>query len=88
MGLVKDRRFDRFLERFDAHIARMDVHMAETRAAIREAAIRNERALQTFEARLHLLEDEFRDSRAERRAHIDALQRLLDRWGEGPTPAS
>jgi predicted RNase H-like nuclease (RuvC/YqgF family) len=97
---VKDRRFDRFLDRFDAHIARfdahiermdahierMDVHMAETRTVIRESSIHQERALQAFEARLELLQQEFHESREERRAHTQAIWALLDRWGYGPPP--
>jgi hypothetical protein len=86
MGSVRRRDFDRFIERFDAHIERIDVGIAETRTVIRESAIRQERALQTFEARLQVLEQEYRESREERVANTQAIWALLDRWGYRPPP--
>jgi hypothetical protein len=60
----------------------------DLRIEIRQSSLRQERVMQQFERRLEMLEAEFADSRDERRAHTQALWRLVDRLGEGPAPAA
>jgi hypothetical protein len=60
---------------------RIATALDEFRVALREMNLRQERVLTGFMA-------ELADSRAQLRANTEATWRMLDRWGEGPTPAS
>ena len=68
---------DRNTRAFERHAEAFD----DLQTVIRETRILEERALQRFEATMDRIS-------ADVNAHTEAIWRLLDRWGEGPSPAS
>jgi hypothetical protein len=72
-----DETFERNTHAFDRNTQAFD----DLGVVIRESRFLQERSLQRFEAAID-------DMRAEIRANTDAILKMLDRWGEGPTPAS
>jgi hypothetical protein len=79
--VVLFRRLHATLDRVDATIDRNTQAFEDLQVVIRESGIREERALQRFEATMERIS-------ADVNAHTEAIWRLLDRWGEGPSPAS
>ena len=80
--------FERNSEAFDRYVRAFE----DLQAVIRESRVREERALQAFEQRLDanatLLARQMEANTRRTEAMTEALWRMLDRWGEGPTPAS
>lgn len=75
--------FERNGEAFDRHAAAYDRNTAafdDFREAFRQDRLRSERI---FQAQM----DAIANMRDEIRSHTKAINRVLDRWGEGPTPA-
>jgi hypothetical protein len=79
--VVLFRRLHATLDRVDATIDRNTQAFEDLQVVIRESRIREERALQRFEATMERIS-------ADVNAHTEAIWRLVDRWGEGPSPAS
>ena len=76
--------FDRNAAAFDRNAAASDRNAAafeDLQVVIRESRIREERAFRAFEARLEEHGETIR-------AQTEALWKLLERWGQGPTSAS
>ena len=72
-----NQAFERNNQAFDRNTAAFE----DLQVVIRESRVREERAFRSFEAKL----EEFG---AIIRAQTDAMWKLLERWGEGPTPGS
>jgi hypothetical protein len=75
------RKLDATLERNNQALEHNARAFEDLQLVIRESSLRVERALQAFERRM-----EHQNARIQ--AGTDAIWRVLDRWGEGPTPAS
>lgn len=67
-------------------LERIDRSIEDSNLYIRESGLRFERFMQRMEHRMERLEEESRESRAQLRANTDAMWKLLDRWGDGPSP--
>lgn len=75
-------------DRISAAIERNTRALDEFRAALRQMNLRQERVLGEVVAVLADMRAEIRAHTARLEAHTEAIWRMLDRWGEGPTPAS
>ena len=69
--------FDRLNEGFD----RLDTAFDDLQVVIRENRLLQQRSLEHLEAFVEQIN-------ADAEARMGAVRRMLDRWGEGPTPAS
>jgi hypothetical protein len=76
------------LRKLDATLERNAQAFEDLRVEIREGRIRSERSLQSFERRMEQMGSQIEASTERTRAGTRAIWRMLDRWGEGPTPAS
>jgi hypothetical protein len=79
---------DELLRRLDATLERNAEAFADLQVVIRETATRQERSLQAFERRMERLGKQIEANTARVQAGTDAIWRMLDRWGEGPSPTS
>ena len=86
------RRLNETLDRIDSTIDRNTRAFEDLQLVIRESRIREERALTHFEEALDAwtsrVSAQLEANTAQVRAQTAAIWRMLDRWGEGPTPAS
>ena len=86
---------DELLRRIDATLERNAQAFEDLQVVIRDSARREERSLQGFERALEAFERRMERrglqteaNTAQIRAQTEAIWRMFDRWGEGPTPAS
>ena len=79
---------DELLRRLDETIARNAQAFEDLQVVIRDSARRQERSLQAFERRMERMGKQIEAHTARTEAGTRAIRRMLDRWGEGPTPAS
>jgi hypothetical protein len=76
------------LRHLDVTLERNARAFEDLQVVIRDSATRQERALRVVERRLDAGTAQIRANTEATRAHTEAIWRMLDRWGEGPTPAS
>ena len=86
------RRLHATLDRIDSTIDRNTRAFEDLQVVIRESRVREERALTHFEEALDAwtsrVSAQLEANTAQVRAQTEAIWKLLDRWGEGPSPAS
>ena len=88
MWLERDGRLEAVLERNAQAFEDLQIVIRDSATRHEKALQQVDRALDRVDRALEHFEDALRENTQWTRAGTEAIRRMLDRWGEGPTPAS